>query len=64
MTRLLGRVVHKSLELLRRQEALQLLVDGLHTLHVLRTRQAFLTESGVLEMHAIEGVDTERITNT
>jgi hypothetical protein len=54
-------VVHKALELLRREEVLEFVMDSLHALEVLGSGQPFLAHQGILEMHAIEGVDTDRI---
>lgn len=58
---LFRRVVHELLKLFGRQKQFQFVVDSLHTLHVLGTRQAFLTKTRILEMHAIDGVNTRRI---
>jgi hypothetical protein len=54
-------VVHKALELLRREEVLEFVMDSLHALEVLGSAQPFLAHQGILEMHAIEGVDTNGI---
>jgi hypothetical protein len=54
-------VVHKALELFRREEVLEFVMDSLHALEVLGSGQPFLTHQGILEMHAIEGVDTNGI---
>ena len=61
MARLLGRVVHELLELLRREKVLELLIDGVHALHILRTSQTFLPNAGVLKVHTIDSVDTNRV---
>jgi hypothetical protein len=54
-------VVHKALELLRREQVLEFVMDSLHALEVLRSAQPLLAHQGILEMHAIEGVDTDGI---
>ena len=54
-------MVHESLELLRREEVLEFIMDRLHALEVLRSGQTFLAHQGILQMHAIESVDTDRI---
>jgi hypothetical protein len=54
-------VVHESLELLRREEVLEFIMDRLHALEVLGSAQPLLAHQGILEMHAIESVDTYRI---
>ncbi|MBQ6978160.1 MAG: hypothetical protein IJQ18_05975 [Paludibacteraceae bacterium] len=54
-------MVHKALELLRREQVLEFVMDSLHALEVLRSAQPFLAYQGILEMHAIESVDTHRI---
>jgi hypothetical protein len=57
-------VVHELLELFRREELLQFVIDSLHAFHVLRTAQALLAETRVLEMHAIDGVYADGVFDT
>ena len=59
--RLLRRVVHKPLELLLSKQVLEFVMDSLHALEVLGSGQPFLAHQGILEMHAIERVDTDGI---
>ena len=59
--RLLCRVVHKPFELLLSKQVLEFVMNRLHTLEVLGSGQTFLTHQGILEMHAIERVDTDGI---
>ena len=61
---MLRRVIHESLKLFRREEVFEFGVDSVHTIHILGTRKAFLTELGILEMHPIDGVDTNGVRNT
>ena len=42
----------------------QFVVDRLHTFHILRTRQTFLTNKRVFEVHPIDGVDTNGVADT
>lgn len=59
--RKLSRVVHKPLILLRCKQAFEFRLDSHHPIQVLCTRQTFLPKTGVLKMHAIDGVNTHRV---
>jgi hypothetical protein len=54
-------VVHEALVLSRSKQLFEFLLDGNHPLHVFRTRQAFLAELGVLEMHSIDRIKAHGI---
>jgi len=57
-------VIHEPLELFRREEFLEFGVNSVHALHVLRTSKTFLPETGILEMHTINRIDTNRVRDT
>lgn len=54
-------MIHKTCELLGRQQQLQLCIDSLHAFHVFLTRQSFLAHQRILEVHLVERVDAHGI---